>query len=63
MVNFSKCLDGAGVDGKDFKIFTEICWNQKATPRINGTTGKLTQILKGARQGCGLFPEFFKAYG
>lgn len=37
--------------------------NQTATSRINGTTGKLTKILKGARQGCRLFPEFFNAYG
>lgn len=53
-----KCLEGAGIGGKDLRIFMEIYWNKKATPQMNGASGKWIQLLKGARLGCGLFPEF-----
>lgn len=32
-------------------------------PQINGTIGKWIRILNGARQGCGLSPEFPNAHG
>jgi hypothetical protein len=56
-------IDRAGVDGKDQRIYAEIYWNQWAAVRIKDKLGKWIRILKGARQGCGLSPEFFNTYG
>lgn len=57
------CPKEAGRDGKYLRILTEICCSQEAIPRINGTTGKWIQMLKGARQRSVLSPEFVNARG
>ena len=56
-------LEKLGLDGKDLRLFSEIYWNQSATVRVNGKIGNWIKILKGARQGCVMSPDFFNVYG
>ena len=56
-------LENSGIDGKDLRLLQDLYWKQEAAIRINGTIGKWIKIRKGARQGCGMSPDFFNLYG
>ena len=46
-----QCLEKAGIDGKDLRLFQDLYWKQEAAIRINGKLGEWIKIQKGARQG------------
>ena len=54
-------LEEIGLDTKDLRLLSELCWKQSAAIRIEGELGRWIMILKGERQGCVTSPDFFNA--
>ena len=57
-----RMLEAIDIDGKDLQIVRNLYWEQTATIRIGGETGKWTSVERSVRQGCVLSPDLFNLY-
>ena len=55
-------LQNLDIDWKDLRIIRNLYWEQSAAIRIDGNSGKYTQIRRGVRQGCVFSPDLFNLY-
>lgn len=55
-------LKNIGLDGKDFKIISQLYWGESAFISIDGEQSQNVKILRGVRQRCVLSPILFNIY-